>query len=172
MKIDTTTIDGYEEMTAEDKLKALENYEFQHDDTKLKNLLNKANSEAAKYKKELNARMTEEESRKAEQEEQITKMREKLEILENEKKVSEYEKNYLANGYPSDLAKETAQALADGNMELVFANNKKVISSIEQSMKEKALNAQSGLSSGNSPNAKAETEEEKLARALKKYANL
>jgi hypothetical protein len=54
MKIDTAKIENYAEMTAEEKLAALEAYEFEtpapkepEDVTKLKAALSKANSDAA-----------------------------------------------------------------------------------------------------------------------------
>lgn len=54
MKIDTTAIAGYEEMSTEEKLAALEAYEFEapapkdgEEVTKLKAALSKANSDAA-----------------------------------------------------------------------------------------------------------------------------
>ena len=58
MKIDTTKITGYAEMSAEEKLKALEEFEIviPKPDTdeadKLKAALSKANSEAAEWKRQ------------------------------------------------------------------------------------------------------------------------
>lgn len=172
MKIDTTKIDGYEEMTAEEKLVALENFEIEHDDSKLKNLLNKANSEAAQYKKQLKEKMSEDERVKAEQEETLQALKDKLNTLENEKKISEFEKSYLAIGYSPELATETAKAMANGDLATVFANQKKVMDMKVTEVKEQAINSQAGLSTGNTPNVKTETEEEKLANALRKYANI
>ena len=55
MKIDVSKIDGYETMSAEEKLKALEEYDIEppKDDKKWKDALDKATAEASKYKKEL-----------------------------------------------------------------------------------------------------------------------
>ena len=67
MKIDTTKIAGYAEMSAEEKLKALEEYEIEtpHDNgdevTKLKNALSKANSDAAEWKRQFREKQTEQE---------------------------------------------------------------------------------------------------------------
>ena len=56
MKI-TDKIEGYENMSAEEKLKALEGFEVEEPNTsevtKLKEALNKASSEASNYKKQL-----------------------------------------------------------------------------------------------------------------------
>ena len=56
-KIDTSTIAGYAEMTAEQKLAALESFEYDDgskQNEKLKAAMDKAASEAASYKKKLN----------------------------------------------------------------------------------------------------------------------
>ena len=55
-KIDTTKIPGYESMTVEQKLAALEAYETAEDSEieRYKNAASRANSEAAAYKKQLN----------------------------------------------------------------------------------------------------------------------
>ena len=65
-KINTAAIEGYAEMSAEDKLKALEEYEFEtpapkenEEVTKLKTALSKANSEAADWKRQLREKLAE-----------------------------------------------------------------------------------------------------------------
>ena len=69
-KIDISTIEGYSEMTAEEKLAALEAFELPEPDFTgwvQKDALDKAASEAASYKKQLRENMTAEEE-KAERE--------------------------------------------------------------------------------------------------------
>ena len=69
MKIDVTKIEGYENMTAEEKLAALENFDIEekpNDESKWKSALDKATAEAAKYKKELREKQTESERLEAE----------------------------------------------------------------------------------------------------------
>ena len=77
MKIDTAKIENYAEMTAEEKLAALEAYEFEapapkepEDVARLKAALSNANSEAKKWKDELRAKQTEAERAEAERKEQ------------------------------------------------------------------------------------------------------
>ena len=67
MKIDLTKIEGYENMTAEEKIAALEGFDVQQDYTGYvrKDLLDKANSEAADYKRQLRAAMSEAEKKAA-----------------------------------------------------------------------------------------------------------
>ena len=70
-KIDTSTIAGYAEMTAEQKLAALESFEYDDGSKqaeKLKAAVDKASSEAAAYKKQLNAKMTDDERKQQESE--------------------------------------------------------------------------------------------------------
>lgn len=149
--IDVSKIQGYEEMTPEEKIKALETYEFVDDNDaldKLKKQMSKANSEAAEYKRKLKEKMTEEELAKAKREEEATAMREELEALRKEKAVSGYENQYLALGYSPELAKSTASAMADGDMTTVFANQKKFIEEQAKVMKAEAMKQQGGLSDG------------------------
>ena len=57
-KIDTSKITGYAEMSAEDKLKALEAFEYEDNAAELekqKAAVSKANSEAAEWKRKHNA---------------------------------------------------------------------------------------------------------------------
>ena len=64
MKIDTSKITGYAEMSAEEKLAALEAFEIEApksgtDETeKLKAALSKANSEAAEWKRQFREKQT------------------------------------------------------------------------------------------------------------------
>lgn len=126
-KIDTTKIDGYENMSAEEKLAALEGYEYEDNASELekqKNLLSKANSEAADYKKKYNALLDDDKKKQNEKEEETKKMQEELETLRKEKKVSDYKANFIAQGFEEGLADKAALALADGDMESYFKYHK------------------------------------------------
>lgn len=151
MKIDVSKIEGYAEMTAEEKLAALEAYELDLPDSaaeleKLKTAVSKANSEAADYKKQLRERMTEaekaeaerqareseqEEARKAEQEQMMAE----LDALRREKAVTEHKARFLALGYDETMAAETAEALAAGEMDRVFKNQSTFIQSREAAIR-------------------------------------
>ena len=82
---------------------------------KYKELLSKANSEAAGYKKELRAKQTEQEAREAEQKEAYEAMQTKLKELEEEKKLSDATAQFVSLGFSSDLAKDTASAYLSGD---------------------------------------------------------
>lgn len=66
-KIDITKIEGYDKMTPEEKLAALEAFEYEDNFSELekyKNAASKANSEAAEWRKKHNALLSEEEQKK------------------------------------------------------------------------------------------------------------
>lgn len=151
MKIDVSKIEGYSDLSLEDKLAALEAYEIDSspDNTeveRLKAAVSKANSEAANYKKQLRERMTEAETeeaerqareaeqeanRKAEQENMLAE----LEALRKEKAVTEHKARYLALGYDESLAAETADAFAAGDMDKVFKNQSTFIQNREAAIR-------------------------------------
>ena len=124
----TDRIAGYAEMSAEDKLKALEALDEADNSAELermKNAVSKANSEAAAWKKKHNELLSEEERKKQEQADHLAQVEKELADLRKEKTVSEYAAKFLGMGYEESLAKETAQAMADGDTEKVFANQVK-----------------------------------------------
>ena len=124
-KIDVTKIENYANMTAEEKIAALEAFEYEVDNSdveRLKAAVSKANSEAAELKRQLKARMTEDEQKEAERAAKEAEKDALLESLKKDKAVSESKARFLGLGYDEKLAAETAKALADGDMDKVFAN--------------------------------------------------
>ena len=83
MKIDTNQIEGYADMTAEEKLAALEAYEMDTTGLVKKDLLDKATSEAANYKRQLREKLTADEQAEAERAEVFKNMQTELETLRN-----------------------------------------------------------------------------------------
>lgn len=125
MKIDVTKIEGYENMTAEEKLAALENFDIEekpNDESKWKSALDKATAEAAKYKKELREKQTESERLEAERAEKDKAREEMLASLMKEKALAEQKSNFLKVGYSEELADNSAKAIVDGDYKTVFAN--------------------------------------------------
>ena len=139
-KIDVSTIEGYEEMTAEEKLAALEGMELPEPDYTgyvKKELFDKASSEIAGYKKQIFEKMTAEEAAKAEADEKMAAIQQELEQLRQDKVVQEYTAQFLSIGYDKELASETAVALQRGDMNTVFLNQTKFAT-----LREKALKAE------------------------------
>lgn len=130
-KIDTARIEGYNAMSAEEKLAALEAFEFDDGSTELerfKSALSKVNAENAEWKKKYNEKLSDDERKKAEEAEQLkrfSEMEEKIKQLESEKTAATYKASYTAMGYSEELAADTAKALAEGDMAKVLANQKK-----------------------------------------------
>ena len=152
-KIDTSKIEGYADMTAEEKLKVLE--EFEYDDNaaevqRLKNLNSKANQEAAEWKRKHKELLTEDERKKSEREDAFKDMEEELKTLRREKQVSSYQNKLLSNGYDEKLAKATAEAMADGDMEKVFANQKTFLEAHDKAYKAELMKETLNPSGGGS----------------------
>lgn len=141
-KIDISSIDGYESMTAEDKIKALESFEYNDNSAELeryKSAVSKANSEAASWKKKHNELLSEDERKKQEQSDSIAQMQKELDELREGKKISEYKAKFIAQGYDETLAEDTAKAMATGDIEKVFANNQKFLDDYAKNVKADAL---------------------------------
>ena len=129
-KIDTSKIPGYAEMSAEDKLKALEAFEYDDNAAeveRLKGAVSKANSEAAGWKKKHNELLTEDERKKQEDADALANMKKELDELRKDKTISEFKAKLIAQGYDEALASDTAQAMADGDTAKVFANQGKFL---------------------------------------------
>ena len=119
------TIENYENMTPEEKLAALEAYDPEKDGFVSKVLFDKTSSEAANYKKQLREKQSDEEAKAAKEAEERAALVSRVAELEKEKTINGYVNSFLALGYDEKTAKETAEALATGDMDLVFMNQKK-----------------------------------------------
>ena len=141
-KIDTSKIPGYAEMSAEDKLKALEAFEYDDNAAeveRLKGAVSKANSEAASWKKKHNELLTEDERKKQEDADALANMKKELDELRKDKTVSEFKAKLIAQGYDEALASDTAQAMADGDTAKVFANQGKFLEDYAKKVKADAM---------------------------------
>lgn len=139
MKIDVTKIEGYADMTAEEKLAALEAYEMDTTGLVKKDLLDKATSEAAAYKRQLREKMTADEQAQTEQAEAMQRMQAELEMLRTEKAVDAATKKWMSLGYDEKLATQTAKAMVEGDTDKVFANHAKFIADKEKNLRAELL---------------------------------
>lgn len=97
-KIDTNLIEGYADMTPEQKLAALEGFEYEDNAVELerqKNALSKANSEAAEWKRKHNALLTDEQRKQQEQAEKWENMEKELAGLRKEKPLPVTKQSWL-----------------------------------------------------------------------------
>ena len=159
MKIDTSKIEGYAEMSAEDKLKALEAFEIEEpkdnseEVTKLKTALSNANSQAAEFKRALRERQTEEERKEAERAEKEKAVQEELAGLRRDKAVSGYVAQCLSLGYEKDLALKAAEAMADGDAAAILACQQEFLENKQKELEAAALNKQPTITAGSPPTA-------------------
>lgn len=142
MKINTGKIEGYENMTLEQKLAALESFEVDEPDYTgyvTKEVFDKTASELATSKKQLREKMTAEELKAKEDAEKWDAIIKERDELLREKTIAGHKAKFLALGYEEKLANETAEAMANGELDKVFANQKKHIESVEKKIRADVL---------------------------------
>ena len=131
MPIDTTAIEGFESMTAEQKVEALLKVEVPEkvdlSGYIQKSQFDKVSSELAEAKKTLKGKLSEA---------KWAEMEAKLKELETEKTISTYKASYLAMpGFDEKLAEDTAKALAESDMKKVFENQQKANAAYEKKLR-------------------------------------
>ena len=136
--------DAYKEgMTIEEINTAHEGIELPTDNSaeidRLKNALSKSNSEAAEFKKQLREKMSAEELKAKEDAEKWDELIKERDALLREKTVAGYKAKYLALGYDESLAGETAEAMANGETDKVFANHNKHLVAVEKRIRADVL---------------------------------
>ena len=144
MNIKDLLKDAYKEgMTLEEIETALESIELPSDNSaeveKLKNALSKSNSEVADYKRQLKEKMTADEIKAKEDAEKQEKLQKDYDELVKKVAVSDNKAKLLALGYDDALATETAEAMANGELDKVFANQKKHIEATEKKIRSEIL---------------------------------
>lgn len=128
-------IEGYENLSPEEKVAALEAYEPDMSGFVTKSMFDKTASELAAAKKTIREKMSEDELKKTQEAEERAKLIARVEELEREKTVGSYVASYLSLGYAEDLAKSSAEAMVNGDMKKVFENQKKHAESREQALR-------------------------------------
>lgn len=146
--------DSYKEgMTIEEINAALAGIEMPTDNSaeidRLKNALSKSNSEAADYRKQLREKMSAEELKAKEDAEKMEALIKERDALLREKTVATYKASYLSLGYDESLAMATAEALANGELDKVFANQKKHNEAVEKKIRADVLKSTPTPEGGN-----------------------
>ena len=142
MKINTDKIQGYADMTPEEKIKALEAFEMAEPDYTgyvKKEVFDKTASELTDYKKQLREKMSADEIKAKEDAEKQEKLQSDYDALVRKVNLSENKAKLLGLGYEDKLATETAEAMLDGNLDKVFANQKKHLEAVEKKIREDVL---------------------------------
>lgn len=144
MNIKDILKDAYKEgMSVEDIENALKDIDLPTDNSaeidRLKAALSKSNSEAADYKKQLREKMSAEEVKAKEDAEKYEEVVKERDALLREKTILGYKNKYLGLGYDENLANDTAEALANGDTDKVFANHKKHLEASEKKIRADVL---------------------------------
>jgi hypothetical protein len=149
MNIDISKIEGYENMTAEEKVKALEAFTIPDPDYTgyvKKSRFDEVASELAASKKDLKARMSAEEVAKAEQEAAIAEqqkaqadLQSKYDELLKKTEIADNKAKLIAIGYDEKLAEETATAMIEKDLATVIKNQQTVMASIQKKAKGEAM---------------------------------
>lgn len=143
-KIDFSSIEGFDAMSADDKLAAIANYEIpgseeldqlRADNKKQKDLITKYTGEISSLKKTQSAGISEAEKKAREQEEALKDLASKYDELLKSSTAANYKAKYLALGFDEELAAETAQASVDNDFEKVFAAIEKYKANLEKAIK-------------------------------------
>ena len=169
-KIDVTQIEGYAEMSAEDKLKALEGFDIPDPDYSgyvKKDVFDKTASELAGVKKQLKDKMTDDEAAKQKEQEEREELQSKYDKLLRESEISKHKAKLLGLGYDEKLAKSTAEALHKGDMATVFKNQASFNTTREKAMKAELLKNTPVPPAGNGEKAPSKEEFQKLSLAEK-----
>ena len=177
-KIDTSTIAGFESMTDAEKVAALTGLEIPEgiDKTKWvpKATLDAKLTELADVTKKLRGKMTEDEqaaadraAKEAADKAERDALLERCEKAEKALQVAGFKNQYLSLGYDEKLAQETAEALAAGKHDIVFANGAKHKTALEAKLKAELMD-QDRKPSGGSDNGNKEGSDVAQAKAFAK----
>lgn len=171
-KIDTKSIEGFDAMSAEEKVNALLDYEYEapkQDESaelaRVRAALNKASGEAAEYKRALREKQTEAERAEADRLEHENALQEQLKAYQTRERISTYKAQYMSIGYDAVTAETLANATPEGMADDFFATQKAFLENQRQRILTESINNQPSLSVGTPPTAaQAEKEEENILR--------
>lgn len=155
MTIQELLKDAYKEgMSIDDINTALESISLPTDNSaeieKLKTALSKSNSEAADYRKQLREKMSADEIKAKEEADKMVELQSKYDALLKESNISKNKARLLALGYEDALASDTAEAMVNGELDKVFANQKKHLDAVEKKIRSNILKDTPKPDGGNS----------------------
>ena len=154
MKIDVAQITDYDSLSLEDKVAALENFEYDdHSEAveslgKYKDATDKATKEAAEYKKQLKALQDQQKTGSSKADATIAQLQEQVAELTRQNTISSYTAQFVALGYEAELAQATAIATADGDVATVFENQRKFLEAHDKQTKADILKQTPGPAKG------------------------
>ena len=165
-KIDTTKIEGYENMSAEEKLTALENYEIDYSGMVSKATFDKTSADLAEWKRKYNSTLSEAEQARIAAEETQKATLDRLAELERKDKISTAKDKYIASGFDAVLAQATAEAFIDGDMDAVLKNINIHATNVATAARDKALKDTPAPPASGNPNPGSIDYSEKISEAM------
>lgn len=131
--IDTTMIEGFDQMSVEDQLKALLGYEFEDNSEQLskanadllkqKNAIDKLTSENAEYMRNSRSQLSEKDQELENLKDMVDQLTQQTEILAKNERIGKLQGEFLKRGYTSEQANAIAQAWEDGNINDFLSNS-------------------------------------------------
>lgn len=144
-KIDTSKIENFDSMSDEEKIKALQDFDFvtsEELEDELKKA-KKANDKLSSENAELKRQKKKLESEKADDDDahktEIEKLTERLDEMVKANSINEYKASFIAQGYSEELALDTAKASVDGDIKKIMANQKKFLEEHDKKVIQKAM---------------------------------
>ena len=144
-KIDTSKIENFDSMSDEEKIKALQDFDFttsEELEDELKKA-KKANDKLSSENAELKRQKKKLESEKADDDDahktEIEKLTERIDEMVKVNSINEYKASFIAQGYSEELALDTAKASVDGDIKKIMANQKKFLEEHDKKVIQKAM---------------------------------
>lgn len=137
-KIDVSGIEGYADMSAEDKVKALEGFEFSENTdelTKYKNLVSQRNTEVGNLNKRIKELEAAQDGKMSEADKTISELQATVEELTKTNTFNSLKATYIGMGYSDELASERAQAEVDGERTKAAEVERKFIEAHDKAIK-------------------------------------
>ena len=129
------SIEATETASAADKSIEEQLLEALAENKRLRRANDKASSEAASYKKQLNARLSEAERAEQEREEANERLQSELEELRRERDLNKLMKNFTVLGYSDAMAKKAAEAQYAGDTDALFEVQRQYRTELENNIK-------------------------------------
>ena len=130
IKTPLTSIINYVDLLKRENIEDSKSEQLQKNESeisKLRDAVSKANSEAAKYRRQLTAKQSDAKAAEISQKEEYEKLVQENTELKKSISISERKAELIGIGYDEKLANETATAMVDGNLDVVIANQKKYL---------------------------------------------
>lgn len=149
LRIDTSKIEGYESMSLEDKLKALEGFEYddngeelsriQAELLKVKQTNDSLSSENAEYKRNSRSQLSDKDIEIADMKDLLEAQKKTIDELNKTQRLTKMQGDFLKRGYTEEQALAAAQAWEDGNIDSFLNQSDSFLKSHDEDYKKKLM---------------------------------